>query len=447
LQLAGLRFGTSLRLPNSHAPTAGCATIESVIIPIGHDQSIRRMPWVTITIISLCTLVHLYAAFGAPSEAQLERELLELELRDVGEPHDGEPPTAEEIAAREQEQQAILNKLPAFRWGYMTGSGLSLGLITSAFVHGDWFHLIGNMLFLWLAGSALEDRYGRLRFSLFYLVGAVAATFAYEVTLTGEPRLLIGASGAISACMGAFLVHFRKTQITFWYLIMYRSGTFRWPAWFALPLWLTEQVFYAWLHSSMGAVSGIAYAAHIGGFGAGLLGGFAMSKLFPRDAEHDDVEYELPAQPSAPRADPQLDDRIAKALAAIKARDAASTRQLASRAIIDLARIEQDRRILELYAEIAQHFTKVPLTDGAFAAAATSADRLNDRRTYVAIAGSLIEEHPGSMQLPKVMWRLSQLHREAGEYELEQETLRTLATKYPRDPLGQKAQLGLDRQS
>ena len=77
----------------------------------------------------------------------------------------------------------------------------------------------------------------------------------------------------------------------------------------------------------------------------------------------------------------------------------------------------------------------------AFAAAA------NNRNLFVSIAGAMITAHPGSIQLPKVLWRLSQIHRDAGAYELEQETLRTLAQRFPRHELGQKAQLELDRQA
>jgi membrane associated rhomboid family serine protease len=400
------------------------------------------MPWVTIGMIVICTLMQLYSSFGAPSENELVAELFQIQSRYTeGE----EPPTREQMQAAEREAEALLEKIPQWKFGYKTGSGLSLGLITSAFVHGGWMHLIGNMLFLWLAGSALEDRYGRLRFTLFYLFSAAAAAYAYEVTASSDaPRLLVGASGAISACMGAFLVHFSKTQITFWYLLMFRSGTFRWPAWLALPLWLAEQVVYAAIYGSMGVVSSVAYAAHIGGFVVGVGAGLAMRQLFPQDAIDDDVEYKDSGPPRR-EVDAQLDDRIAKCLAAIKARDMAAVRQQSSRVILDLARVDSAGRILDVYEAMAKQLTTMPLTDGAFAAAATAADRLNNRRLFVAIAGSMIEAHPGSMQLPKVLWRLSQIHREAGADELELETLRTLALRFPRCELVLMAQLELDR--
>jgi membrane associated rhomboid family serine protease len=412
-----------------------------VIIPIGHDQAVRRMPWVTISIIAFCTLVQLYATFVAPNEDDIGRQYLELTLQL------GPDATAEDIATVERYLEHQLRKVPVYGWGYKTGSGLTLGLVTSAFVHGGWFHLIGNMLFLWLAGSALEDRYGRLRFSVFYVLGAVFATFAFSATYRGDPTTLVGASGAISACMGAFLVHFRKTEITFWYLIAYRSGTFRWPASLALPLWLAEQVLWAVLYGAMGMVSGIAYSAHIGGFVAGVGLAFASSKLFPQDAAEDDVEYDEPVPARPPQTDAQLDARIEKCLAALQARDIATVRMLSSRVILDLARVDHDGRILDLYRALEKQLPKVPLTDGAFAAAATAADRLNDRRGYIAIATAMLEEHPGSGQAPKVLWRLAQLHREAGDHALEQDTLQTLAQRFPRDELGKKAQLELDRQT
>jgi membrane associated rhomboid family serine protease len=238
--------------------------MDVVIIPIGHDQSVRRMPWLTIGIIAICTLMQIYPTFVAPSEKQLVVKLLAIEERFHSEDIEQTPEVAQAIA---RQVEAVMNERPEYRFGYKVGSGLSLGLFTSAFVHGGWLHLIGNMLFLWLAGSALEDRYGRLRFALFYLFGAAAGAYAYAITAKPQsPHLLIGASGAISACMGAFLIHFRKTEITFWYLLAYRSGTFRWPAWFALPLWLFEQLVYALFYGSMGVVSQVAYASHIGGF-------------------------------------------------------------------------------------------------------------------------------------------------------------------------------------
>src|SRR4030095_9860256 len=140
------------------------------------------------------------------------------------------------------------------------------------------------MLFLWLAGSAVEDRWGHWRFAVFYVVFGVIAALIFAVTSSG-PTVLVRASGAISAMMGAFLVHFHRTEITFWYLYWFRTGTFRLPAWAALPLWLLEQGLYAYL-SRESKGGGVAYAAHIGGFAIGFGAAFALGRFLP---DEDDL--------------------------------------------------------------------------------------------------------------------------------------------------------------
>jgi membrane associated rhomboid family serine protease len=416
-----------------------------VIIPIGHDQSVRRMPWLTLGIIALCTLIQIYSSFFAPSEQEIANQLLAIEYQ-LPEVDPDEDPAAYEQRLEDVERHviAIANKIPQIRWGYQTGSGLSYKLVTSGFLHAGWFHLIGNMLFLWLAGSALEDRYGRMRFAAFYVVGTAFATLAFEVVYNGPGTTLVGASGAISACMGAFLVHFRKTQITFWYLFGRASGTFRLSAYVALPLWLADQVISKFVIAAMGMVSAIAYEAHIGGFIAGVGLGYASSKLFPQDAADDDVEYEPVAAPP-PQTDAQLDERIAKCLAALQQRDIATVRTMSSRVILDLARVRNDGRIIDLYRELAKQLDKPPLTDGAFAAVATAADNLGDKRTFAAVAQAMLDQHGGSGQLPKVLWRLAQIHREAGQHEQQAKVLQTIAQRFPKDPLAEAAKRELER--
>ena len=411
-----------------------------MIIPIGHDQSIRRWPHVTIGIIVLCTLMHAYVSFGGPSEEEIGGRVMALaakyELT--------ADPTPEQTAEFEREAMKIVNGIPSVRFGYRTGSGLSYTLLTSAFVHDGWLHLIGNMLFLWLAGSAVEDRYGRMRFALFYALGAIAATYAFALTASAG-ILLIGASGAVSACMGAFLLHFHRTQIRFWYLLFYRSGTFQMAAWIALPLWLAEQFLWVGLDSGKGGPTSVAYAAHIGGFAFGLVAGFAMSKLFPDDDADDEVVYDAPSPaPAAGKVNNDVEERVDKLHAALDKRDVAAIRMLSSRVILDLARTNNDGRVIAIYQAVVKVMPKAPLTVSAFAAAALAADRRSDPATYVSIADAMIAEHPLGLDTPKVMWRLSQLHGDAGRHDLEKEALVSLAKRFPRDDYGQRAARSLD---
>jgi membrane associated rhomboid family serine protease len=261
-----------------------------MIIPLGLNHVIRGWPRVTIAIIVICTLVQIYATAWAPSPEEVAafiqeriRQHASLESTD---------PDWETAVAREAEQMADRN--PIIRFGYPTGEGLSRRLFTSAFVHDGWLHLIGNMLFLWLAGAALEDRWGRLRFAGFYLAGAVAATLFFDALYSGPATLLVGASGAISALMGAFLVFFARMHIHFVYWIGFSAGTFDLVAYIALPFWFAEQLLSAGLQSATGGVSGVAFTAHIGGFLFGLVIA-VIAKLVAREpADAPESDHEPP---------------------------------------------------------------------------------------------------------------------------------------------------------
>jgi membrane associated rhomboid family serine protease len=155
-----------------------------------------------------------------------------------------------------------------------------LTLITSMFMHGGLAHIFGNMLFLWVFGDNIEDRLGHLRYALFYLVCGVLAGLAHvfaTVAFSSDPSSLfvpsLGASGAISGVLGAYILLFptkRVTVLLSWFITQV-------PAFVAIGLWFVFQ-----LISGLGMLGsgsqqgGVAYAAHIGGFVAGL----ALIKVF-----------------------------------------------------------------------------------------------------------------------------------------------------------------------
>jgi tetratricopeptide (TPR) repeat protein len=142
-------------------------------------------------------------------------------------------------------------------------------------------HLFFNMLFLWLVGVNIEDYWGRPLFASLFIVGGIFATLFFTIFNRTSAVPLIGASGAISALMGAFAVRFYRTKIRiFWFILVFIRpfwGTFRVYAWIALGFWFTEQLFYALLFS--GAYTGVAFYAHVGGFLFGLAAGFGMKYL------------------------------------------------------------------------------------------------------------------------------------------------------------------------
>src|SRR6185503_1484839 len=146
-----------------------------------------------------------------------------------------------------------------------------LTLITSMFLHGGIAHLAGNMLYLWIFGDNLEDKMGHIGYFLFYLLsGDIASlTHVFSSFLFGENLLTpsIGASGAISAVMGGYLLLFPTRRVTVLLLIFFVDV----PAFIVLGLWILLQVASGTGYLGSSEVTGIAYAAHIGGFFAGML--------------------------------------------------------------------------------------------------------------------------------------------------------------------------------
>src|SRR5262249_40010902 len=142
-----------------------------------------------------------------------------------------------------------------------------LTLLTSMFMHANWMHLGGNMLFLWVFGDNLEDRMGRGRYLVFYLLCGLAASAA-QIMLGPDSKVPgIGASGAIAGVMGAYLLLFPRARIR----TLGQFGVYDVPAWAMLGLWIVTQVLAGmgqWGGKEMG---GVAYAAHVGGFVTGLL--------------------------------------------------------------------------------------------------------------------------------------------------------------------------------
>ena len=138
-----------------------------------------------------------------------------------------------------------------------------LTLVTSMFLHGGWMHLLGNMVFLWIFGDNIEDSMGHLRFLVFYLACGVVAALAHAGLNADSIVPMVGASGAISGVLGAYLVLHPRTQV----LVLFMYMVTRLPAFVVLGLWIGFQVFNASMSGGTGG--GTAWWAHIGGFIAG----------------------------------------------------------------------------------------------------------------------------------------------------------------------------------
>jgi membrane associated rhomboid family serine protease len=161
------------------------------------------------------------------------------------------------------------------RYAFVPAHPTAISYLTCNFLHVGWLHLIGNMWFLWLAGFILEDNWGRAIYAIFYLLaGAVAA----QIHGWFHPDSLVpmlGASGAVAALMGAFLVRFPKLKIEMFYWIFIVRGRFKAPALWLLPLWGLMELFYGSMSRQAG---GVAHWAHVGGFAFGMIGALLLSR-------------------------------------------------------------------------------------------------------------------------------------------------------------------------
>jgi membrane associated rhomboid family serine protease len=142
-------------------------------------------------------------------------------------------------------------------------------VLTSMFLHGSWLHLIGNVWFLWIFGNNVEDSMGRLRFLVFYALTGIAAAAAHIWTDPGSQIPMVGASGAISGIMGAYLVLYPKVRVRTLFIIVILIKVLRLPAWLLLGYWFLIQL-VAGAAAPAGA-PGVAFWAHVGGFVAGMI--------------------------------------------------------------------------------------------------------------------------------------------------------------------------------
>jgi membrane associated rhomboid family serine protease len=227
------------------------------MFPIRDDQPRYSTPMVNYFIIALNVCV--YVLFEVPAQLQGQRTFDLLVL------HFGLIPQHFTRALAGSHQYAIATTL--------------LTILTSMFLHGDILHILGNLWFLWIFGDNIEDYLGHFPYLMFYLLCGIAAALT-DIALSPASRLpTIGASGAIAGVMGAYILLYPRAKVlTLVVLIIF--FTFWWiPAWVFLGYWfLIQFVATSVVASSAQQTGGVAFAAHVGGFIAGLI----LIKLFPQ---------------------------------------------------------------------------------------------------------------------------------------------------------------------
>jgi membrane associated rhomboid family serine protease len=225
------------------------------VIPLYDRNPTRRFPSVTVSLIVACFVVFAY----------------ELTISMGG----GD-------AALEQffdQWGAVPSKVTASLDAGQYFSSATLGIISSIFLHGGWLHILGNMLFLWIFGNNVEDRLGRLPFLVFYLVGGIVAALAQVWIDPHSSQPLVGASGAIAAALGAYIILFPRARILSLVFLGFFYQLLEVPALVILGFWFVLQLISGF--ASLGADTaqgGVAFFAHIGGFALGVVvGGIARA--------------------------------------------------------------------------------------------------------------------------------------------------------------------------
>ena len=223
------------------------------MIPLRDRNPTRRTPIVTLSLIGAC-----FAAFA-----------IELSVTATG----GDPALGEFF----ERWGAIPAEISAaIAAGDFLGDAM-VGMVTSMFLHGGWLHLLGNLLFLWIFGNNVEDRLGRLPYLLFYLAGGIAAALTQVVIDPGSRIPLVGASGAIAAALGAYMVLFPGARILSLVFLGFFYQLLEVPALIVLGFWFALQLLSGF--ASFGAETaqgGVAFFAHIGGFVFGLAVGVLL---------------------------------------------------------------------------------------------------------------------------------------------------------------------------
>jgi len=294
-----------------------------MLIPIGHESRVQHFPYVTVGLIILNLVIFIPSWYSELSYQKRMEEVAEkIQAIDpfyFDKEQAANNPEYSQVrdlvtqmrGGISEEQKRLLDEFvnelngldenqPFKKWGSIPKKWSLITSVTSAFLHGGWLHLIGNMLFLWMVGCNIEDRWGPWFFSVFYILGAIISSGADALSRLDSMGPAIGASGAVGAVMGAFLSRYARTKIRFFYVfflgLYLARGTFTAPAFVMLPLWLLVELFYG----MSGIETGIAHWAHIGGFVFGAAAGLTLwltgveKKYFVPRYSLEGEEHEVP---------------------------------------------------------------------------------------------------------------------------------------------------------
>lgn len=239
------------------------------MLPLRDNIPTDRLPIVTIAIIVANVLIYFLwqrggLSFGDPSSAHYINQLSDYGAFPYELTHPGKH------CELLQSGQSLCEGMAGVSGKAESQPSTWITPFTAMFMHGGLLHLGGNMLFLWIFGNNVEDSMGRIRFAIFYVLGGVAAMALQTVIDTGSNVPTLGASGAIAAVLGGYLLLYPKAKVLTVIFIIFFFTLIEIPALFVLGFWFLLQIWDASSSVQPGGGGGVAYFAHIGGFVFGL---------------------------------------------------------------------------------------------------------------------------------------------------------------------------------
>lgn len=212
--------------------------MRAMFIPVGDENPRERVPIVTLNLIGLNVLLYVLWCWPSPTDASVAVHALfpvQVDWTD-------------------------------FEWWKR--------IFSSMFMHANPVHILGNMIFLWIFGDNVEDKLGHVLFAFFYLACGVAAAVLHVYTTADATVPTLGASGAVSGTLGAYVVFFPVHRV---YMLVFPFGVMRTPAFLWIGVWFVEQIVFASMN-----MRGVAWYAHVGGFIAGVGWAIPWRLMFPR---------------------------------------------------------------------------------------------------------------------------------------------------------------------
>jgi membrane associated rhomboid family serine protease len=360
----------------------------------------------------------------------------------------------------------MLSRVVAVGYGFTPASPSYVSAVTHMFLHGSFGHLLGNMIFLWLVGCALELGYGRLLYSAMYLLTGLLAVGLYYLVYAKSTAPLIGASGAIAGLMGAYTLLYGLRKIKIFYTLGFYFNYTTVPALVLLPLWIGKECFQLAFSSS----SHVAYMAHVGGLASGALLGFVSRKFLGKAAEQKAFP-ESAGEETASLLDQALQKRgkldMDGARALLKQvldKDPGNTKALTQLFHIDKLDPESERfhvtasrLLLCLCADRAEHGSVHPM----FQEYSSLAPRLRLGKELLCRIGSilaaqgrpeegekviaaLIRKEPRSAGIPTGILNLARAYLNMGKSERGRKCLQVICQRYPESGESQIARKLLD---